>query len=48
MTTDAAEIRLLSTQDIAVLDRVDPEVFDLPVQRALAEQYLCGLFARQH
>jgi ribosomal protein S18 acetylase RimI-like enzyme len=33
-------IRLLGTQDAAVLDRVDPDVFDEPVRAELAERYL--------
>lgn len=40
MSSDAVEVRLLSAADIAVLDHVDPDVFDNPVQRELAEQYL--------
>jgi ribosomal protein S18 acetylase RimI-like enzyme len=40
VSSDAVEIRLLSAADITVLDRVDPDVFDNPVQRELAEQYL--------
>jgi aminoglycoside 6'-N-acetyltransferase I len=40
MSFDAIEVRLLSAPDVSVLDRVDPDVFDFPVQRDLAEQYL--------
>lgn len=40
MSSDTVDVRLLSAQDLAVLDRVEPDVFDFPVQRALAEQYL--------
>lgn len=36
----ASNIRLLGPADAAVLDRVDPDVFDFPVQPALAQQYL--------
>lgn len=39
MSSDVVQVRLLSATDIAVLDRVEPDVFDYPVQRALAEQY---------
>lgn len=42
MSPNAVEVRLLSAQDIAVLDHIDPDVFDFPVQRALAEQYLAA------
>lgn len=34
------QIRLLGTQDAAVLDRVDLDVFDEPVRAELAERYL--------
>lgn len=40
MHSDPVEIRLLSAADIAVLDHVDPDVFDNAVQPELAEQYL--------
>jgi aminoglycoside 6'-N-acetyltransferase I len=40
MSSDTVEVKLLSVQDVAVLDRVETDVFDFPVQRALAEQYL--------
>jgi ribosomal protein S18 acetylase RimI-like enzyme len=40
MSSDTVEVQLLSAQDVAVLDHVEPDVFDFPVQRALAEQYL--------
>jgi aminoglycoside 6'-N-acetyltransferase I len=40
MSSDAVEVTLLSAPDVSVLDRVEPDVFDFPVQRAFAEQYL--------
>lgn len=40
MPSDAIEVRLLTATDLAVLDRVEADVFDYPVQRALAVQYL--------
>lgn len=40
MSFNAVEVRLLSAADVAVLDHVDPDVFDNPVQRELAVQYL--------
>lgn len=40
MSSDVIEVRLLSAADIAVLDHVDLDVFDNPVRREFAEQYL--------
>ena len=40
MTLGPVEVRLLSAADRAVLDHVDPDVFDHAIQPALAEQYL--------
>lgn len=42
MHSEAVEIRLLTAADISVLDRVDSDVFDHPVQRPLAEQFLAS------
>jgi ribosomal protein S18 acetylase RimI-like enzyme len=36
------EIRLLSAADLALLERVDPDVFDNPVQPELAARYLAN------
>lgn len=35
MPSDAIEISLLTATDLAVLDRVEADVFDYPVQRAV-------------
>jgi ribosomal protein S18 acetylase RimI-like enzyme len=40
MSSEPIEIRLLTLQDVAVLDRVAEGVFDRTVERSLAEQYL--------
>lgn len=40
MTTSPIEVMLLTVADLPVLERVDPDVFDNPVQPALAAQYL--------
>jgi ribosomal protein S18 acetylase RimI-like enzyme len=40
MTSDAVEIRLLTVADLAVLDRVEDDVFDFAVRPVLAAQYL--------
>lgn len=42
METDSLEIRFLSAADLGVLDRVDPDVFDNPVRRELAAEYLAS------
>ena len=40
MSSDSIEVRLLGVTDLGVLDHVEADVFDYPVQRSLAEQYL--------
>lgn len=40
MSSPTATVRLLTGNDLAVLDRVDDDVFDYPVQRDLAAAYL--------
>ena len=42
MQNESIEIRLLTQADRGVLDRVDDDVFDDPVQPSLAEQYLAS------
>ena len=42
MQNDAIEIRLLTPADAGVLDRVDSDVFDNPIQPRLAEWYLAS------
>jgi ribosomal protein S18 acetylase RimI-like enzyme len=42
MPPEPIEIRLLAPADLAVLDRVDPDVFDHPVEPSLAAEYLAG------
>jgi ribosomal protein S18 acetylase RimI-like enzyme len=42
MSIAPIEIKLLTPVDLAVLDSVDPDVFDDPVDRRLAEEYLAG------
>lgn len=42
MTIATIEIRLLTLADLAMLDRVDPDVFDHPVEHSLAAEYLAG------
>lgn len=37
---DAVQVMLLAETDLAVLDRVEDDVFDFPVQRGLAQRYL--------
>jgi len=39
MHFDQLEVRVLSAADIAVLDRIEADVFDFAVQRPLAEQF---------
>lgn len=39
---DSIDIRLLSRDDLAVLDDVDPDVFDHPVQPAHAARFLAS------
>ena len=42
MQGDAIAIRLLTQADVGVLDHVDADVFDSPVQRAFAEHFLAS------
>jgi aminoglycoside 6'-N-acetyltransferase I len=42
MSPGSIEVKLLSIEDLALLDRVEHGVFDYPVQRALAEQFLAA------
>jgi ribosomal protein S18 acetylase RimI-like enzyme len=42
MRDEVVEIRVLHQSDAHVLDRVDDDVFDHPVQRPLAEQFLAS------
>jgi len=42
MTTAPIKVMLLTATDLAVLERVDPDVFDNPVQPKLASQYLAN------
>lgn len=41
MNDTSIRVFLLTAEDVAVLDRVDDDVFDHPVRRDLAEAYLC-------
>lgn len=42
MSRKAVEVRLLSSGELAILERVDPDVFDNPVRLDLAAQYLAN------
>lgn len=42
MSGEPVEVRLLSSADLAILERVDPDVFDNPVRLDLAAQYLAN------
>jgi ribosomal protein S18 acetylase RimI-like enzyme len=42
MSHEPVEVRLLSSAESAVLERVDPDVFDRPVRLDLAAQYLAN------
>lgn len=40
MSHEAIEVRLLSPGELAILEQVDPDVFDNPIRLDLAAQYL--------
>lgn len=42
MSSEPVEVTLLSPAELAVLERVDPDVFDNPVRLDLAAQYLAN------
>lgn len=42
MPPEPVEVRLLSSAELTVLERVDPDVFDHPVRRELAARYLAN------
>ena len=42
MSSEEVEVILLSSGELAILERVDPDVFDNPVRLELAAQYLAN------
>jgi len=42
MSREAVEVRLLGSGELAILEQVDPDVFDNPVRLDLAAQYLAN------
>jgi ribosomal protein S18 acetylase RimI-like enzyme len=42
MPPESLEIRLLTPADLAVLERALPDVFDYPINRTLAEEFLAA------